>query len=102
MMERFQKTDSGFVLTESEVTPIPEERFLWSVAKLAGVRCAELIANPPSDEKVILEAQATVRRYLARAKMISANKEIIRYYEGMDNVFRITQQLIDNLDENEH
>lgn len=98
MMEQFRETGSGFVLTESEVTPIPEERFLWSVAKLMSAECGELITT--ADKEAISEAHADVRRYLARAKMISADKEMIQYYEGLDKVFLVVQNLIDNLDEN--
>lgn len=100
MMDKFNDTGSRFVLTESGVKLIDEERFLWSIAKLMTVKCQDCLANLPPEE-VIRKNLANVRRYHARAKVISTDEEILLYYEYLDTAFQIALNLVNDLDDND-
>lgn len=100
MMEQFQEKGSRFALTEAGVTPIPEERFLWSVAKGIMSQTVEMVQSSEPDRDAILALQAKARRYDARAKAIAVDAQIVHYYADVDRVLELLQGLIGELNQN--
>lgn len=99
MMDEFRESGLASSLMEAGVKPIDEERFLWTTAKLMSSHCQDCIASWPS-QKTIHEALLSVRRFRVRAETISADKEIIRYYERLEATFLLLQKVLDEVNDN--